>query len=100
MALTKDDRKFIELLQENQLAKFATTIDEKLAPIHAKNEQQDIALQKYGQTLYGENGNNGLNGDNKKHKSFQRTVVFFFALLQAAEIGIAAYIFLTKNFGG
>lgn len=61
MPLTKNDREFIRLVIKEE-------ISAALEPVMNKNNEQDQTIRKHNQTLYGENGNNGINSDVKALK--------------------------------
>jgi hypothetical protein len=92
MSLNDDDKDYFRLVIE-------TSINGSMKPVMDKLSDHELSIQRHEQSLYGAEGNNGLNGDNKKHKAFQRTVVFVFAVLQALQVGAAAYVFLSRNTG-
>lgn len=45
-----------------------TSINEAMKPVHEQLVEGSLMLQKHNQSLYGTNGDNGINGDMKKIK--------------------------------
>lgn len=99
MALTKSDREYFRLTMSEEMTR-------AMKPIVEKNETQDRKLQKIEQTLYGENGTNGLNSDIKSIKKTveqyrsDRRVIVAYASTVAATVSVAATYLKQKIFGG
>ena len=85
MSLSKADREFIRL-------SVSEIMDEKLKPVHDKNEKQDTLIQETRQTVYGVRGDNGLNGEVKVLKKQFNKLIVISGALQGVALGLGMWI--------
>lgn len=85
MALSKSDREWIYLTMES-------VVQKQLQPIVNVNTLQDTKINKLAQTVYGENGDNGLRSDVRSLKNSFGKLIKISGGIQVFVAGVSYWI--------